>query len=97
VTVQTNQPTYAKGTMGIITVTVKNSLTQTPISGAKIALDLALPTGSAAHYVFYADSTGTLRLSLFVNTAAQSGIYKLVATASNGVQTGTGQKTFSVT
>ena len=97
VTVQTNQPTYAKGSMGIITVTVKNSLTQTPISGAKIALDVTMPTGSTAHYVFYADSTGTLRLSLYINPPAQSGIYKLVATASNGVQTGTGQKTFNIT
>jgi hypothetical protein len=97
VTIQTNQPAYAKGAIGIITVTAKNSLTQIPISGARIALDVTMPTGPAAHYVFTADSTGTLRLSLYIHTGAQSGIYKLVATASNGIQTGTGQKTFSVT
>ena len=97
VTVQTNQPTYAKGSNGIITITVKNSLTQTPIPAARIALDAITPTGLVSHYVFYADSTGTLRLSLFISTAAQSGIYKLVATASNGIQTGSGQKTFSLT
>ena len=82
--------------MGIVTITTKNSATQTPFAAAPISLKLVMPSGQAAKYLFYADSTGTLRISLYVSTTAPSGTYHIVATTSNGIQTGTGQKTFNV-
>ena len=98
VTVATDKTTYSRGSYVYITVTVKDSITGNPLRGVSVKVTVYYPSGSAAGTGSgTTGSSGTVRFTYRVGRNAQTGTYKVVATASlTGYQSGTGQTTFNV-
>jgi subtilase family serine protease len=98
VTVVADKATYLRGSSVYITVTVKDSITGTPLQGVSVKVTVYYPSGLVA---WTSSGTtglnGTVRFIYRVGRNAQRGTYKVVAAASlTGYPSGTGQTTFNV-
>ncbi len=88
---------YTRGATVTVTVTVKDSAAQTPLSGASVTMKITrngqtVYTGSAT-----TDSTGTAKLTYNISRSASKGTYQASATVTlTGYNPGTGQTTFTV-
>jgi subtilase family serine protease len=99
VTVVTDKTAYSRGSNVYITVTVKDSTTGSVLQGASVKVTVYYPNGSVAGTGSgTTGSNGTVQFTYRIPRYAQTGTYKVAATASlSGYQGGTGQTTFTAT
>jgi fibronectin type 3 domain-containing protein len=98
VAVTTNSPKYSWGSLGLLTVTVKDASSGAALAGASVAIKFSYPNGATAYtFTRTTDTTGTARAIFIVFYLVPVGTYSVTSTTSlSGYQTKTGQTTFNV-
>ncbi len=96
-TVSTDKATYNRGSTAVVTVTVKDSITQTPLPGASVTLKLTRNSQTVYTGNALTDTAGSVRFSYSISRTASKGTYQASATVTNiGYNQGNGQTTFAV-
>jgi uncharacterized protein YfaS (alpha-2-macroglobulin family) len=98
VVVTTNSPTYARGSVAVLDITVKDAATGSPLNGASVAINVQNPNGATAgSAVLKTSSSGVVKAGMGFSGLVPSGTYTVTVTATfAGNEPKTAQTTFSL-